>query len=82
MSDEATLSLVFEVMKAHEVADRVDDELVQEAFAVVEDLGERLDEARERYEDEDVRHDALLREVEEILLEDGLIEGPAAFLDD
>ena len=82
MSDEATLNLVFEVMHAHEVADRVDDELVQEAYAVVENLGERLDEARERYDDEDVQHDALLREVEEILLEDGLIDGPAAFLEE
>lgn len=82
MSDEATLNLVFEVMHAHEVADRADDELVQEAYAVVENLGERLDEARERYDDEDVQHDALLREVEEILLEDGLIDGPAAFLEE
>jgi stalled ribosome rescue protein Dom34 len=79
MSDDRTLNLVFEVMKAHEVADRVDDELVQEAFAVVEDLAERLEEAREAYADEDARHLALLQEVEEILLEDGLLEGSALF---
>lgn len=81
MSDEATLNLVFEVMKAHGVADRADDELVQEAYAVVEDLSERLDEAREQYDDEDVQRDALLRAVEEILLEDGLVDGPPAFLE-
>lgn len=79
MSDDATLSLVFEVMTAHGVADRIDDELVQEAYAVVEDLGERLDEARETYPEEDAQHLALLQEVEEILLEDGLVEGPSTF---
>lgn len=79
MSDDATLSLVFEVMKAHGVADRSDDELVQEAYAVVEDLSDRLDEARETYAEEDAQHLALLQVVEEILLEDGLLEGPAAF---
>lgn len=79
MSDEATLSLVFEVMKAHGAADRSDDELVQEAYAVVEDLTDRLDEARETYAEEDAQHLALLQVVEEILLEDGLLEGPATF---
>jgi stalled ribosome rescue protein Dom34 len=79
MSDDATLSLVFEVMKAHDVADRADDELVQEAYAVVEDLSDRLDEARETYAEEDAQHLALLQAVEEILIEDGLLEGPAAF---
>jgi stalled ribosome rescue protein Dom34 len=82
MSDDATLSLVFEVMKAHGVADRADDELVQEAYAVVEDLTERLDEARDAYDDEDVQRDALLRVVEEILLEDGMVDGPPEFLEE
>lgn len=81
MSDDATLRLVFEVMKTHEVADRMDDELVQEAYAVVEDLSERLDEAREEYQEEEAQHLALLQAVEEILLEDGLLDGPAAFLE-
>ena len=81
MSDEATLDLVFEVMKAHGAADRADDELVQEAFAVVVDLSDRMNEAREEYDDEDVQHDALLRAVEEILLEDGLVEGPPRFME-
>jgi stalled ribosome rescue protein Dom34 len=81
MSDDSTLDLVFEVMQAHEVADRMDDELVQEAYAVVEDLTERLDEARASYSEEDAQHLALLQTVEELLMEDGLLDGPAAFLE-
>jgi stalled ribosome rescue protein Dom34 len=77
--DEATMDAVFEVMKAHDVAEARDDELVQEAYALVEELTEQVELVAGAYEDEDARRAALLEEVENILLDDGLVEGPAVF---
>lgn len=77
--DEATLSAVFEVMKGHDVAQRKDDELVQEAYVLVEELADQVEMVASDYDDEEAQHAAILEEVENILLEDGLLEGPAAF---
>jgi stalled ribosome rescue protein Dom34 len=77
--DEATMDAVFEVMKAHDEAEARDDELVQEAYALVEELTEQVELVAGAYEDEDARRAALLEEVENILLDDGLVEGPAVF---
>lgn len=80
--DEATMDAVFEVMKGHHVAERKDDELVQEAYALVEDLVEQVERVAADYDDEDAQHAAILEEVENILLEDGLVEGPPEFRQD
>lgn len=77
--DEGTLEAVFEVMKGHDVAQRKDDELVQEAYVLVEELVDQVEMVAADYDDEEAQHAAILEEVENILLEDGLLEGPAEF---
>jgi hypothetical protein len=77
-AEEATMDAVFEVMRAHDAAEEPGDELVHDAYVLVEELSEQVEHATD-YEDQGARRAVVLAEVENILLEDGLVEEPLIF---
>ena len=76
---EVTPGEVLEVMEAHKAADALEDEIVDDGFAAVVEMEDRITEAVLEYADESTRRAFALREIEAILIEEGLLEGPSRF---
>jgi hypothetical protein len=73
---EITPEDVFEVLAVHEMATESDDEIVHVAYATVQDVEDRVTEAVAIFGRDEPGRLVALREIEAILIEDGLIEGP------
>ena len=73
---EITPHEVFQVLEAHEMAQFPDDEIVEDGFACVVEQEDRITEAVLECRDPTNRRLAALREIEAILIEDGLLDGP------
>lgn len=73
---EITPEDVLEVLALHGAADSPDDDLVEDAYVAVIDLGDRITEAVLEYGDGNLRRVAALQEIEAILIEDGLLDDP------
>lgn len=78
---EVTPEDIFRVLEAHEMAETVDDELVQDGLATVQELTGRITEAVMEYgaDVDGISELVALREIEDILIEDGLLSEPRRF---
>ena len=70
---------VFTVLRAHGLAEEPDDMNVMDALDLVRKRAERIDDAASYGEDEEEQFEMVLCEVEDILLEAGVIAGSKHF---
>lgn len=75
-SFEVTHQDVLEVLALHGVAESTEDEVVDDAYATVIEMEDRITEAVLEYADGGIRRLVALREIEAILIEDGLLDDP------
>lgn len=78
---EVTPDEVYEVLEAHGLAQSAEDEIVDDGYAAVAELEDRITEAVLEYADADTRRAVALQEIEAILIEDGLLEEPRLAFD-
>ncbi len=73
---EVTPGDVFAVLEIHEAAEAEQDEVVEDAYATVVELEDRITEAVLEYGAAGPGRLVALREIESILIEDGLLDEP------
>ena len=73
---EVTPEDVFAVLELHGVAESEEDTVVVDAWATVVELEDRITEAVLNFRAHSEGHLAALGEIESILIEDGLLDGP------
>ncbi len=73
---EVTPEDVLQVLQLHDMADSLDDEVVDDGYVAVVELEDRITEAVLESGGGNLQRMAALREIEAILIEDGLLEGP------
>ncbi len=73
---EVTPDEVYEVLEAHGVAQSAEDDIVDDGYATVAELEDRITEAVLEYADAGNRRAIALQEIEAILIEDGLLDEP------
>ena len=73
---EVTHQDVLDILQLHDVADSLEDELVDDGYVTVVELEDRITEAVLEYTNGIPQRMAALREIEAILIEEGLLDGP------
>jgi hypothetical protein len=73
---EVALEDVFLILEAHGIADSEEEEVVYDAYSAIREVADQIAEAVLDYVDTDQRRAAAQREMEAILIEEGLLDGP------
>lgn len=76
---EITNDDVYNVLSAHNMADSVDDKIVESAHDMITDEADRIEQAVLAYTEMEDQTDAALSEIEDILIEQKIIEGDKKF---
>lgn len=76
---EITHDDVLEVLELHGAAESLEDELVDDGFAAVVECEDRITEAVLETRRSALHRTAALHEIEAILIEEGLLDGPSRF---
>ena len=70
---------VFIVLRAHDLAEEMDDMIVMDLLDVVRSQGDRIEDAAAYGEDEEERMEFALCEIEVVLMESGHLRGDKHF---